>query len=252
MQNDLLSQYKNVNERITVPDRLKEDTIRLMKVKENKPAKRYETYVYAAAVFAVIAVFGVVSLQIRQRMGKDITISDALDGNSVKEQVELSEGSLEFEKIGGEFSAPRLNLGVIDGQKVLVSETDYFAYLGKNPLPSYIPEGMTKQETEGQMLTQKEDGTYLEDLFSIRYEGSNESFLEILLSADSIPEEEASKDLPGSFVDDIEIKTAYYGVESEQTVFLAYFQSEGVGYRIKSRGISQKEFIETVLSVINQ
>lgn len=252
MKNDLFNQYKNVNERITVPDRLKEDTIWLMKMKENEPAKKYGTYVYAAAVFAVIAVFGVILFQVRQGTGKDITICDALDGSTVKEQVELSKGSLEFEKIVGEFSAPGLNLGVMDGQKVLVDETDYFAYLGRNPLPSYIPEGMTKQETEGQMLTQKEDGSYLEDLFSVRYEGSNESFLEILLSAGGIPEEEASKDLTGSFVNDIEIKTAYYGAESERTVFLAYFQSEGVGYRIQSKGISQEEFIEILLSVINQ
>lgn len=252
MQNDLLNQYKSVNERIVVSDRLKEDTIRLMKMKEGKPAKRYGTYVYAAAVVAVIAVFGVVALQVRQRTGKDITICDVLDGNSVKEQVELSKGSLDFEKIMGEFSAPGLNLGVMDGQKVLVNETDYFSYLGKNPLPSYIPEGMTRQDTEGQMLTQKEDGTYAEDLFSIKYEGSNESSLEILLSSCSIPEEEQAKDLTGSFVNDIEIKTAYYGVQSEQMVFLAYFQTEGVGYRIKSQGISQEEFIRIVLSVINQ
>ncbi len=252
MQNDFLNQYKNVNEKITVPDRLKEDTIRLMKMKENKPAKKYGTYVFAAAVAAVIAVYGIVSLQVRQGARKDITICDALDENSVKEQIELSNGSLEFKKLAGEFSSPGLNLGVMDGQKVLVNETDYFAYLGKNPLPSYIPEGMTKQETEGQMLTRKEDGSYLEDLFSIRYEGSNDSFLEILLSADSIPEEELSEDLTGSFVNDIEIKTAYYGAESEQTVFLAYFRSEGVGYRVKSRGISQEEFVLTLLSVINE
>ncbi len=252
MQNDFLNQYKNVNEKITVPDRLKEDTIRLMKMKENKPAKKYGTYVFAAAVAAVIVVYGIVSLQVRQGAGKDIIICDVLDENSVKEQIELSKGSLEFEKLAGEFSSPGLNLGVMDGQKVLVNETDYFAYLGKNPLPSYIPEGMTKQETEGQMLTRKEDGSYLEDLFSIRYEGSNDSFLEILLSADSIPEEEFSEDLTGSFINDIEIKTAYYGAKSEQTVFLAYFRSEGVGYRIKSRGISQEEFVLTLLSVINE
>lgn len=252
MQNDFLNQYKNVNEKITVPDRLKEDTIRLMKMKENKPTKKYGTYVFAAAAAAVIAVYGIVSLQVRQGAGKDITICDALDENTVKEQIELSKGSLEFKKLAGEFSSPGLNLGLMDGQKVLVNETDYFAYLGKNPLPSYIPEGMTKQETEGQMLTRKEDGSYLEDLFSIRYEGSNESFLEILLSADCIPEEEFSEDLTVSFVDDIEIKTAYYGAESKQTVFLAYFQSEGVGYRIKSRGISQEEFVLTLLSVINE
>lgn len=251
MQNDLLNQYKNVNERIMVSDQLKENTIRLMKMKENKPAKKYGAYVYAVAVFAAIAVFIVVSRQVRYGTGKDITICEALDGKSVKEQVELSKGSLDFEKIEGEFSSPGLNLGVMDGQKVLVNETDYFTYLGKNPLPSYIPEGMIKQETEGQMLTQKEDGTYLEDLFAIRYEGSNESFVEILLSAGAVPEGELTRDLTGSFVDDIEIKTAYYGAKPEQTVFLAYFQSDGVGYRIKSRGISQEEFVLTLLSIIN-
>ena len=252
MQNDFLNQYKKVNENIAVPDRLKEDTIWLMKMKENKPAKKYRTYVFAASVAAVIAVYGIISLQVRQGAGKDITICDVLDENSVKEQIELSKGSLEFEKLAGEFSSPGLNLGIMDGQKVLVNETEYFAYLGKNPLPSYIPEGMTKQETEGQMLTRKEDGSYLEDLFSIRYEGSDESFLEILLSADSIPEEALSENLTYSLVNEIEIKIAYYGTKSEQTVFLAYFQLEGVGYRIKSRGISQEEFVLILLSVINQ
>lgn len=250
MQDNILTPYKNVNEKILVPDQLKEDTIRLMK--ERKPVRKYTAFAYAAAVFAGIVVLGVVSLQIRQRAEKDITICDALDENSVKEQVALSKGSLDFEKIPGEFAAPGLTLGVMDGQKVSVNEKEYFAYLGKNPLPSYIPEGMTKQETEGQMLTQKEDGSYGEDLFSVTYEGSNESFLEILLSANGIPEAEMAKELTGSLINGIEIKTAYYGAKPEETVFLAYLQEEGVGYRIKSRGISQEEFIRILLSIINK
>lgn len=250
MQNNLLAQYKNVNERIPIPDRLKEDTIRLMK--ENKPVKKYTVFAYAAAVFAGIAVLGVVSMQVWQRAGKDITICDALDENSVKEQVELSKGSMAFEKIVGEFSAPGLSLSVMDGQGISVTEKDYFAYLGKDPLPSYIPEGMVKQESDGQMLTLKEDGGYGEDLFSIKYQGSNESFLEILLSANGIPEAEAAKELAGSSINDVEIKAAYYETMPEETVFLAYFQSEGVGYRIKSQGISQEEFIQVLLSVINK
>ncbi|MBD5106505.1 MAG: hypothetical protein HDT41_05955, partial [Lachnospiraceae bacterium] len=132
MQDNILTPYKNVNEKILVPDQLKEDTIRLMK--ERKPVRKYTAFAYAAAVFVGIAVLGVVSLQIRQRAEKDITICDALDENSVKEQVALSKGSLDFEKIPGEFATPGLALGVMDGQKVSVNEKEYFAYLGKDPL----------------------------------------------------------------------------------------------------------------------
>ncbi len=250
MQDDLLTQYKDMNEKIQVPSRLKEDTIRLMK--ENKPVKRYGTFVYVAAVFAVIIVFGMVSQQVRQGLKKEITICDALEENAVKEQVELSVGSLYFQSMAEEFTAPGLNLGILDGKKISVGEEEYFDYLGKDPLPSYVPEGMEKKKTEEQMLTQREDGGYGEDLFSVKYEGSNESSLEILLSAKGIPKADEAKGLIGSLIDGTEIKTAFYETKSRKKVFLAYFQIDGVGYQIKSQGISQEEFIRILLSILDK
>ncbi|MCM1161092.1 MAG: DUF4367 domain-containing protein [Roseburia sp.] len=240
MQDKLMMQYKDINEKIQVPSRLKEDTIRLMK--ENKSVKNYRAFAYAAAVFAGIAVLGIALLQLQQGTKKELTICDALDENQVKEQVELSEGSLYFQGTVEEFTAPGLSLGILDGEKIPVGEKEYFDYLGKNPLPSYVPEGMEKKEAEN----------YGEDLFSVKYEGSNESFLEILLSAKGIPKADAAEALIGSLVDGIEIKTAFYETKSQGTVFLAYFQTDGVGYQIKSRGISQEEFIRVLLSILEK
>lgn len=250
MQNDILKEYKNINEKIRIPDGLKEDTVSLMR--EGRPVRRHTAFTYAAAVLAGIVILGALSFQIKQRTGNDIMISDALDENSVKEQVELSKGSMYFQNISGEFSSPGLNLGVMDGQQISINEEDYFAYLGKNPLPSYIPKGMVKQDSGEQLLTKKEDGTYAEDIFSIKYVKDNESTMEIILSAQGIPEGEDAKELTGNVVNGVELKAAYYGTKPEEMVFLAYFQADGIGYKIKSRGISQEEFIQVILSIIKK
>lgn len=256
MKDDILTQYKGANEKIQVPSQLKEDTIRLMKENKSmkqghKPMKKYRYFAYAAALVGVL-VLGIVSLQIRQKSEKGIVICDVLDENRIEEQVALSQGSLSFQGVAGEFSAPGLNLGIADGEKVLVSEEEYFGYLGENPLPSYVPKGMEKKEPEERMLTQKEDGSYADDLFLTEYEGDDESSLEILLSAKGIPKADEAGALESSLAGGIEIKTAFYGTKPGTTVFLAYFQTDGVGYRIKSRGISQEEFIQVLLSILNK
>lgn len=248
MQDNTLKQYKSINDKIQIPDSLKEDTIRLMK--EGRQPKRYTGFVYAAAAIAGIVFIGIASLQIRQKSDNELTICEALDANTVKEEVELSKGSMSFQNIQGEFLTPGLHLGGLDEQAVSVSEADYFSYLGTEPLPEYIPEGMVKQDSGKQQLTLDAEGGYEVDLFTVTYEGSQDSYMEILLSGQGIPKADEAAGLLGNLINETEIKTAYYGSEPEDMTFIGYFQVDGVGYRIKTKGVSQEEFIKIILSVI--
>lgn len=248
MQSDVLKQYKNVNEKIPVPASLKEDTIELMK--KNRKPKHSIAYVYGAAAMVGIVCLGIVFMENRQKPEREITICETLDTNVVQEEIELSKGTMYFQKISGEFSRPGLHLGSIEGEKVAMQEEDYFAYLGRDPLPAYLPEGMVKQDSGGQFVTKREDGTFAEDEFLITYKGDSGSFVEIVLSAEGIPEAEMAEDIAGCLVNDTELKTAYYGTNFSDRFFLAYFQADGIGYKVKSRGISQEEFIKVILSII--
>lgn len=248
MQDNAIKQYKNINEKIQVPVSLKEDTIKLMK--EGKQRRRYTGFAYAAAAIAGIVFIGIASLQIRQKSNGDITICEALDANTVKEEVELSKGDLYFQNIQGEYTSPGLSLGGLEGKSVSVSEEEYFSYLGTEPLPEYIPQGMVKQDLGKQQLTLEEDGSYGVDLFTVRYEGAGESYIEILLSGKKVPKAEEAAEILGNLVNETDVKIAYYGSKPEETVFIAYFQTEVVGYRIKTKGVSQEEFIKIILSFI--
>lgn len=248
MESNMLKKYKNVNEKIQVPALLKEDTIRLMK--ESRKPKHYRAYAYGTAAIVGMVCLGTVFMQMRHKTESEITICEALDENTVQEEIELSKGSMYFQNISGEFSSPGLSLGTMEGEKVSVKEEDYFAYLGKNPLPEYIPEGLVKQDSGEQLLAKKEDGTFAEDVFLITYKEASKNFLEISLSSEGIPEMDMAEEIPGYFINGIELKTAYYGNKPDEMVFLAYFQEDGIGYKIKSKGISQEEFIKVLLSLI--
>ena len=65
-----------------------------------------------------------------------------------------------------------------------------------------------------------------------------------------MPKAEEAAEILGNLVNETDVKIAYYGSKPEETVFIAYFQTEVVGYRIKTKGVSQEEFIKIILSFI--
>lgn len=249
MQDNTAKKYKDIYKKIEVPTALKEDTIRQMQ--ERKKKRRYTGFAYAVAAVAGIAlIVGIASRQMIQKPGNEITICEALDSNTVKEEVALSKGSLYFQNIQGEFTSPGLSLGKLQGESISVSEEEYFSYLGCEPLPEYIPQGMEKQDSGKQQLTLAKDGTYDIDLFTVTYTGDEERSIEILLSGKKLPKAEEAEELFSNTIKDTIVRIAYYGSEPEKMVFIAYFQTETVGYRIKTKGISQEDFIKILLSVI--
>lgn len=204
MTDKALQAYREVTEQIQAPSRLKEETVRRMK--EEKRLRSSSPLAYVAAVFAGILIIGAAVWQ-QGRSPQEIVLCESLEEGTVKEQIELSRGSMRFQSILGESLTPGLYLGNVEETKVLPDEEEGSGNTGK---------------------------------------------IEILISSQGIPKAEEAKGLESCFAGDVEMKMAYYGSGTGNTVFLAYFQADGIGYRVKGQGVSQEEFIRTVLSIVNK
>lgn len=247
MSDDRLKDYKKAVEQIEVPKELKEKTI--AKMKAQKKVKRVTPLPYAAAAALAVVVLGGAYLYQGQDGTSEITLAQSLDADSIVEEVALSEGSLTFQKMQGEFSSMGLNLGVMEGEKVAVDEETYFEYLGSNPLPKSVPDGMTKQENEAQELIKDDAGNYISDYFMVTYAEGEDRTLELVMSKQEIPNEEECEELNEGKVGETSVRIAYYGKE-EDAVFTAYFKVNGIGYKVKGKGITQEEFVQSILEII--
>lgn len=248
MAADRLDEYKEVIEKIEVPKELKAKTI--AKMKAQKQIKKKTQVPYAAVAALAILVAGGAYLTSGNTGHGEIQLAQSLEADTVMQEVALTDGTLYFEELPGEFKNKGFQLGVLEGEEVVVDEAAYFKYLdNENPLPDYLPKGFTKQENTAQTLRVNEDGTYVSDYFTINYTDGEEGSLELVLSKHEIPDEDESKELRESKVLDTTMKLSYSGKE-ESAVFTAYFMANGVGYKVKGKSVTQEEFIKMILSII--
>lgn len=235
MHDNQLEQYKNELEQIEVPEELKEKTIARMKEqalkngKDSMPrispdaeekgdgkagsSRRWLQTPYAAAVAAFLLIgVGAYSRLDDGENSEPVVIVQEWEDGSVLEEVALSEGNLIFSQIPTELQSFGMQMGVIGEEESAESGMHY---------------------------------EYEEDE---EYEGVG---YEIVSVEGEIPHEEESLNLSESRIGDVTVRTGYYK-EKDKTIFIAYFQAGETGYKVKGIGVTQQEFVQKVLSIMQE
>lgn len=219
MHDEKLGQYKKQLEKTEVPKELKEKTI--AKMKEQAPenekvssSRRWIQTPYVAAAIALLLIGGGAYAQLGNHDSEPIAIAQELEKDGMAEQVALTDGNLTFSKISTEFQSFGMQMGVLE-------------------------EANAEDENVG------EAGVHYEYVEEETCEGAG---YEIFSMEGAIPDEEESRKLAESHIGETAIRIGYYG-EKDKTVYVAYFQTGGTGYKVKGIGVTQENFVQKLISM---
>lgn len=178
-----------------------------------------------------------------------IKITTSLKDDEYSSVVELSKGILNF----GELTPPMDSILYFDPKTTterLFTQKEYIEYLGVEPRPSYIPEGLIEQPVDNINVVENKNGTMAFDNGCFNYNSKdNKKILTITTSKGDYPKNcglIANESNNKSNIDGIEVNVGY----DQHSKYVATFIFKGIGYEIESVNITQDEFINVLISVI--
>lgn len=162
--------------------------------------------------------------------------------------VELSNGILYF----GESTPPMDSILYFDPETTtehFLTQEEYIEYLGVDPRPSYVLTGLIEQPISSLKIIENKDGTIAYDNGYFNYSSQdNKKSLKISTSKGGYPMDCAriiNASTSKSNINGIEINVGY-----NHDMYVATFMLNGIGYEIQSYNIPQKEFINTLVSIL--
>ncbi|MCY6370622.1 hypothetical protein [Clostridium ganghwense] len=178
-----------------------------------------------------------------------IKISTSLKDDEHSSVVELSNGILNF----GESTPPMDSILYFDPEtttKRLLTQKEYIEYLGVDPRLSYIPTGLIEQPVNNLKIIENKNGTMAFDNGCFNYSSKdNKKFLTVTTSKGGYPKDcafIANESDSKSNINGIEVNVGY----NQYNMYVATFMFKGIGYEITSTNITQKEFINVLISIL--
>lgn len=177
-----------------------------------------------------------------------------------EDTVILSNGELYFNQVE-EVGSAKIKLPE-GAYKAEIQLEEYISYLGSDPRPTWLPEGMAESKKSVQ-LWYYENGEILDSSWAFRYSSDLENSLakQIDIDIDKGKLPRTDIDILGeekvSYINDTEIITGHMILdkshEANNDFYYAEFTYNGIGYRITAeRGITQEEFIKVLQSIIKK
>jgi len=163
--------------------------------------------------------------------------------------VELSNGLLNF----GDSLPPMESLLDFDPETTTqrsLTQAEYIEYLGVDPRPSYMLTELIEQPIDDLMIVQNKDGTMVYDNGYFNYSSQdNKKSLRISTSKNGYPIDCAfivNKNNSKSNINGIDVNVGY----NQDSMYVATFMFNGIGYEVESYNIPQKEFIKILVSIL--
>jgi uncharacterized protein DUF4367 len=180
---------------------------------------------------------------------KKVKIVTSLKDQTHSPVVELSRGILNF----GESTPSMDSILYFDPETTterLLTQKEYIEYLGIEPRPSYIPPGLIEQAVNNFNVIENKNGTMAFDNGCFNYSSKdNKKILTVTTSKGDYPKNcglIANESNSKSNINGIEVNVGY----DQHSKYVATFIFKGIGYEIESVNITQKEFINVLISVI--
>ncbi|MCM1989043.1 DUF4367 domain-containing protein [Oceanirhabdus seepicola] len=178
-----------------------------------------------------------------------IKIITSLKDGEHSSVVELSKGILNF----GEATPPMDSIMYFDPKTTTersLTQKEYIEYLGVDPRPSYMIAGLIEQPVDNLMIIKNKNGTMAYDNGYFNYfSEDNNKVLTISTSKGGYPKNcalIATESESKSNINGIEVNVGH----SLDSMYVATFMYKGIGYEIESYNISQKEFINVLVSIL--
>jgi len=178
-----------------------------------------------------------------------INIITSLKDDEHYSVVELSKGILNF----GESTPPMDSILYFDPETTterFLTKKEYIEYLGVDPRPSYMAAGLIEQPANKLMIIENKDGTIAFDNgYFNYYSQDNKKSLTVSTSKGGYPKNcalIATESESKSNINGIEVNVGH----SLDSMYVATFMYKGIGYEIESYNISQKEFINVLVSIL--
>jgi hypothetical protein len=199
-------------------------------------------------------------------------IETVLQNGKYEAVVKLSNGVLNFVDANAPATSAKLYFDPKTTHEEEWTPAQVVKYLGKDVRPGYLPTIFsTAEQTAGktnQFVVMNNDGTVNYDNISYYYNGSPDDAsapsLEVKVSKGKLPHDcviyRASNQTPSN-INGHTLSVGYekigVGLYSENSSpvqtydqYSAEFLYDGIGYRVVSKGLPQKEFIKILLSII--
>ena len=177
-----------------------------------------------------------------------------------EDTVILSNGELYFNQVE-EVGSAKIKLPE-GAYKAEIQLEEYISYLGSDPRPTWLPEGMAESKKSVQ-LWYYENGEILDSSWAFHYSSDLENSLakQIDIDIDKGKLPRTDIDILGeekvSYINNTEIITGHMIMdnshEANNDFYYAEFTYNGIAYRITAeRGMTQEEFIKVLQSIIKK